>query len=218
MILLHPWFCRINFFRLIDAAPLESSWSSRKGKYIKNSMNWNSRSGLLLAISAAALTMAVVKAARADSAPLGTVPSVDLKRYTGTWYEIARYPNRFQRKCSSDTTAVYTLRDDGKIKVVNSCKQSDGKADTANGTAKVVDRSTNAKLKVTFFWPFSGDYWIIGLGKDYEYAIVGEPSRKYLWILSRTPQMSPQLYEETLQVVRDKGYDPAKLMLTKQGS
>ncbi len=173
---------------------------------------------MFLALSAAALIIAAAKVTQAESALLETVPSVDLKRYTGTWYEIARYPNRFQRKCSSDTTAVYTLRDDSKIKVVNSCKQSDGKADTANGSAKILDQKTNAKLKVTFFWPFSGDYWIIGLGKNYEYAIVGEPSRKYLWILSRTPQMSRELYEEALQIVRDKGYDPTKLMITKQGS
>ncbi len=180
-------------------------------------MNWNSRNGILLLFSAVAVTTAAVRAARAESAPLEIVPTVDLKRYAGTWYEIARYPNRFQRKCSSDTTAVYSLREDGKIRVVNSCKESDGKLNTANGTAKVVDKTSNAKLKVTFFWPFSGDYWIIGLGKNYEYAIVGEPSRKYLWILSRTPEMSPELYEEALRIVREKGYDASRLMPTKQG-
>lgn len=117
---------------------------------------------------------------------LRTVSSVDLSRYSGTWYEIARYPNRFQRDCQSDTTAEYTIRKDGKVK-------------TARGTAKVADKATNAKLKVTFFWPFYGDYWIIGLSPDYRYAIVGEPNRKYLWILSRTPDMDATTYKELLR-------------------
>ena len=125
----------------------------------------------------------------ATAAPLTTVDHVDLQRYVGKWYEIARYPNRFQRKCQSDTTATYTLREDGKVQVANACREKDGTMTTANGTAKVVDPKTNAKLKVTFFWPFYGDYWILGLGPDYQYAIVGEPDRKYLWILSRTPAM-----------------------------
>jgi apolipoprotein D and lipocalin family protein len=119
--------------------------------------------------------------------PLTAVDNIDLRRYAGKWYEIARYPNRFQRNCQSDTTAIYTLRDDGKVQVVNACREKNGKVRTARGTAKVVDKKTNAKLKVTFFWPFYGDYWVIGLSPEYQYAIVGEPSRKYLWILNRNP-------------------------------
>lgn len=144
---------------------------------------------------------------------LRTVASVDLQRYSGTWYEIARYPNRFQRDCSSDTTAVYTLRR-GKIQVVNFCRRADGKIKTARGTAKVADKNTNAKLNVTFFWPFYGDYWIIGLSSDYRYAIVGEPKRKYLWILSRTREMAAEDYAEALEQVRTAGYDPRKLIAT----
>lgn len=133
---------------------------------------------------------AQLSSAQATSAsPLTAVDNVDLRRYAGKWYEIARYPNRFQSKCQSDTTAIYTLRDDGKVQVVNACREKDGKVTTARGTAKVVDKKTNAKLKVIFFWPFYGDYWVIGLSPDYQYAIVGEPSRKYLGILSRTPSM-----------------------------
>jgi apolipoprotein D and lipocalin family protein len=112
-----------------------------------------------------------------STSPLTAVDKVDLRRYAGKWYEIARYPNRFQRNCQSDTIAVYTLRGDGKVQVVNSCREKDGKVTIARGTAKVVDKKTNAKLKVTFFWPFYGDYWVIGLSPDYRYAIVGEPSR-----------------------------------------
>ena len=145
---------------------------------------------------------------------LRTVASVDLQRYSGTWYEIARYPNRFQRDCRSDTTAVYMLRGNGNIQVVNSCRRADGKIKAARGTAKVADKNTNAKLKVTFFWPFYGDYWIIGLSSDYRYAIVGEPKRKYLWILSRTPGMAAEDYAEALEQVRTAGYDPRTLIAT----
>lgn len=148
--------------------------------------------------------------------PLRTVDSVDLSRYGGTWYEIARYPNRFQRACQSDTKAEYTLRKEGKVQVVNSCRQKDGKIKTARGTAKVPDKTTNAKLRVTFFWPFYGDYWVIGLDPNYRYAIVGEPNRKYLWILSRTPEMDASIYEEILGQVRAAGYDPEKLIKTRQ--
>jgi len=148
--------------------------------------------------------------------PLRTVDSVDLSRYSGTWYEIARYPNRFQRDCQSDTTAEYTLRKDGKVQIVNSCRQKDGKTKTARGTAKIADKTTNAKLRATFFWPFYGDYWVIGLDPNYRYAIVGEPNRKYLWILSRTPEMDASIYEEILEQVRAAGYDPEKLIKTRQ--
>ncbi len=152
----------------------------------------------------------------ASDVPLITVDRVDLQRYIGKWYEIARYPNRFQRKCQSDTTATYTLRADGKIQVANTCRQKDGSTTTATGTAKVVDATTNAKLKVTFFWPFYGDYWIIGLGPEYQYAIVGEPSRKYLWILSRTPTMDEKTYQEVLHRVESLGYQSGALMKTPQ--
>ncbi len=130
--------------------------------------------------------------------PLGVVPSVDLGKYVGRWYEIARLPNRFEKKCISSVTATYTLRPDGNIGVVNQCKKASGELQTAKGKAKVVDKKTNAKLKVTFFWPFYGDYWILDLGANYEYAVVGDESRKYLWILSRTPQIDDALYQELL--------------------
>jgi apolipoprotein D and lipocalin family protein len=151
-----------------------------------------------------------------STSPLTAVDNVDLRRYAGKWYEIARYPNRFQRNCQSDTTAIYTLRGDGKVQVVNACREKNGKITTARGTAKVVDKKTNAKLKVTFFWPFYGDYWVIGLSPDYQYAIVGEPSRKYLWILSRTPRMEEAEYQEVLRLVETLGYQPGTLQKTNQ--
>ena len=144
--------------------------------------------------------------------PLETVPQVDLGRYTGTWYEIASFPQRFQKGCA-DTKAVYTLRKDGTIEVLNSCFRS-GKIDTAKGKAWVVDATSNAKLKVSFFWPFRGDYWIIELGKDYEYAVVSAPSMQYLWILCRTPRMEETRYGEIVERLRARGFDVAKLQRT----
>jgi apolipoprotein D and lipocalin family protein len=164
------------------------------------------------------LSFSTAQAESSAGSPLRVVESVDLNRYSGRWYEIARYANRFQRDCESDTTAVYTLRKDGRVQVVNSCRKADGKTKTAKGTAKVADKATNAKLRVTFFWPFSGDYWVIGLSPDYRYAIVGEPKRKYLWILSRTPEMDEATYKGVLEQIRAAGYDPDKLIKTRQSA
>ena len=121
--------------------------------------------------------------------PLAVVPQVELGRYMGTWYEIASYPTWFQKGCAG-STATYALRPDGAVDVLNRCRKG-GELDSAHGTAWAPDPSVPAKLKVRFFWPFSGDYWIIELGPEYEYAVVGHPSREYLWILSRTPRMEP---------------------------
>ena len=148
--------------------------------------------------------------------PLATVGHVDLNRYIGRWFEIARYPNRFERKCDRDVTAEYSIERNGRIRVVNACVTRKGKVEQSKGTAKVVDASTNAKLKVTFFWPFYGNYWIIELGNDYEYAVVGEPSRHYLWILSRSPAMQDSVYEGILHRLATYGYDPRKLAKTTQ--
>jgi apolipoprotein D and lipocalin family protein len=148
--------------------------------------------------------------------PLDPVPKVDLNRYLGRWYEIAKYPNRFERKCASNVTATYATRPDGKISVVNSCTTQQGKVTESKGWAKVVDRKTCSKLKVTFFWPFFGNYWIIDLGPDYEYAVIGEPSRKYLWILSRAPKMDETLYAEITKRLANKGYDAQRLERMKQ--
>lgn len=150
-------------------------------------------------------------------AELKTVDHVDVKRYMGTWYEIAKFPQRFQKGLVG-VTATYSPLPNGKVRVINSGYKEDfnGKLKTAKGKAWVVDTATNAKLKVSFFWPFSGNYWILELGKDYEYAVIGEESHNYLWILSRTPQMDKAVYNELLKRVQEKGFDTSKLETTPQ--
>ncbi len=159
----------------------------------------------VLIIAASALFCSCLSATHAPLPPLAVVSHVELSRYTGTWYEIARYPNSFQKDCIH-SSAVYKLKADGSVSVLNSC-QKKGVMKTSEGKARVVDPITNAKLKVSFFWPFSGDYWIIDLGEDYDYAVVSEPRRKYLWILARDPQMDDRLYAEILQRLQEKGFD-----------
>ena len=156
-------------------------------------------------------------AAAKNDSPLMVVDTVDLNRYLGKWYEIASYPAWFQKGCNA-STAEYSLMPDGKIQVINRCRKGslDGPLKESNGKAEVVDNITKAKLKVWFFWPFKGDYWIIDLDPDYQWAVVGEPDRKYLWILSRTPFMDETLYQSILERLPQKGYDPAKLERTAQ--
>ena len=143
---------------------------------------------------------------------LEVVPHVELEKYLGKWYEIARLPFRFEDGCT-DVTATYSLSKDGNVSVLNECLK-DGKLKQTKGKAKVVDKNTGAKLKVTFFWPFSADYWIINLGENYDYAIVGSPSRKYLWILSRNPQMDEKLFFQLVESVKSKGFNVGKLIKT----
>lgn len=145
---------------------------------------------------------------------LEVVSAVDLSRYAGRWYEIARLPNRFEKKCADSVTATYTLRSDGKVDVVNRCRKANGEFTTAKGKAKIADKKTNAKLKVTFFWPFYGDYWILDLGPDYQYAVVGSPDRDYLWILSRTPQFDEQLYQQLVEKMAARGFETEKMIRT----
>lgn len=154
-------------------------------------------------------------------AEVTTVKHVDLKRYIGTWYEIAKIPNSFQKQCSCNTAASYALRDDGKIEVINRCTKNDGSADEAKGIARVVDTTTNAKLEVSFvrilgiqlFW---GDYWIIGLDDNYNYAVVGTPSRKYGWVLSRTPVLSPEDMRAAFEILKTQGYNLNDFVKTEQ--
>jgi apolipoprotein D and lipocalin family protein len=143
---------------------------------------------------------------------LKTVEHLDVKRYMGTWYEIAKFPQRFEKGLVG-VTATYTLLPDGKVRVQNGGYVGDfnGKHRSAQGKARIVDPVTNAKLKVSFFWPFSGDYWVLELGNNYEYAVVGDPSRRYLWILSKTPQMDESVYKELLERIKSKGFDISKL-------
>jgi apolipoprotein D and lipocalin family protein len=146
--------------------------------------------------------------------PLETVPSVDVTRYVGKWYEIASLPFKYQEGCTC-TTAEYEVLDNGVLKVTNSCRK-EGALDQAIGKAFVVDGTNNAKLKVQFFWPFTGDYWVIDLADDYSYAVVGVPSRKYCWILSRTTTMSDEIYAGILERVKEKGFDISQFNKTAQ--
>jgi apolipoprotein D and lipocalin family protein len=149
--------------------------------------------------------------------PLDVVENVDVQRYTGKWFEIARYPNNFEQGCVG-STAEYTLQDDGSIRVVNTCRQGslDGPIERIEGTAVIDDPTTNAKLLVSFFPPFQSPYWIIELDEDYEYAVVGEPSRSFLWILSRSPSLDDETYQGILDRLPAKGYDPVRLERTLQ--
>jgi apolipoprotein D and lipocalin family protein len=156
-----------------------------------------------------------------NNKPLETVKKVDLNRYIGLWYEIAKIPNRFQKDCQSNTTAEYSLRDDGRINVKNSCSRADGKRNITEGIARVVENSNNSKLEVSFFSilgirPVWGDYWIIGLDDNYKYAVIGDPDRKYGWILSRTQDLSKKNLDEAFQILRSKGYDTKRFEFTKQ--
>jgi len=150
---------------------------------------------------------------------LTVVDSVNITKYVGLWYEIARIPNSFQKNCSGTVTAMYELRQDGKLNVINRCIQEDGSSSKAKGIAKIVDPESNAKLKVSFvqilgislFW---GDYWIIGLDENYEWAIVGSPGRKYGWILSREPEFADSTMQKIFTLLETKNYNPAEFILT----
>lgn len=151
--------------------------------------------------------------------PLEVVPRVELERYLGRWYEISSFPQRFQRGCTG-TTATYSRRADGRIEVLNRCRKGslEGPEKVARGVARVVDPKTNAKLEVSFFRPFWGDYWIIDLGPDYEYAVVGHPDRDALWILSRRPTLEEEIYQAILARLEAQGYDTSRLVRTLQPS
>ncbi len=156
--------------------------------------------------------------------PVRTVDSVDLQQYLGKWYEIAAIPQSFQKQCVGNTTAVYDTAEDGLISVVNTCDTASGSPSIANGRAKVVDKNSNSKLKVTFVnffgWQFlfAGDYWILAIGENYSYAIVGAPGRDYAWILSRTQDMTQEQIIEANQALVTQGFDTCKLISTIQTS
>ena len=139
---------------------------------------------------------------------LSVVSSVDLNRYQGTWYEIARLPNFFEKKLKC-ITASYTLRGDGKITVLNKGNNisSPYKHSSSEGVAWVPDKNSPAKLKVQFFWPFSGDYWIMYLDPDYKFVLIGDPALKYLWILCREKRLDEMTYEMLIRKAIDNGYD-----------
>lgn len=170
----------------------------------------------------ASVLFAQVASAHSPLPAVTTVASVDLEQYLGTWYEIAAIPHFFEAQCVANTTATYNLAPRGMISVANQCERSNGNLSTANGRAKVTDLFSNAKLKVTFVhflgWQFvfGGDYWILALGNQYSYAVVGSPDRKYAWILSRTPTLAPDLLAEATRSLMNQDFDTCKLISTRQ--
>ena len=149
--------------------------------------------------------------------PLEVVENVEINKYMGTWYEIASIPMSFQENCTG-TTATYSLNPDQSVEVFNQCFQNtlDGPINKIKGSAWIANPDNQAKLKVQFFWPFSGDYWLIELDDNYQHAVVGHPSRNYLWILSRQPDLEEGIYESLLEKIQAKGYDLDRIKKTPQ--
>lgn len=171
-----------------------------------------------------ALTNSATAAPDGKGQPLRPVPALDLARYAGTWYEIARLPNRFQSMCAGEVTATYRLLPGGEIEVINRCTAPDGTLKEAKGKARRAGKQTPASvLKVRFapawlsFLPMVwGDYWVIALDGEYRMAVIGEPGRKYLWLLSRTPSLPEDEVRRLLQQAAEQGYDISKVIRTRQ--
>lgn len=182
-------------------------------------MTWFNSFSLLI-VATFMVVCPILPKDNAKSTLLQTVGQVNLEKYIGLWYEIAKIPNSFQKQCDCGTTAQYSLRADGRINVVNTCVKTNGSLSQASGVARVIDTKSNSKIKVSFvslfgihlFW---GDYWIIGLDRDYQWAIVGNPTRKYGWILSRSPQMSQDELQQLFTQLRVQGYHPEDFQLTR---
>ena len=152
-----------------------------------------------------------------------TIAALDVPRYLGTWYEVAKFPNWFQKKCVSNTKAVYTAKPDGNLRVLNSCKTATGETSEAEGLARQIGAKDSPKLEVRFapewlsFLPLVwGDYWVIDLDPQYQVAAVSDPRREYLWVLSRSPQLDPKVYADLLQRLTQQQFDIQKLELTSQ--
>lgn len=172
-------------------------------------------------IMALVLLSACAAAIGQSTQPLQAVPSLDVQRYLGRWHEIAKFPNWFQKKCVADTSADYSLTPDGRIRVLNRCRQASGEMDQAEGLARQVGGPDSAKLKVRFapawlgFLPFVwGDYWVVDLDGSYELVAVSEPQREYLWILSRSPVVEAQRYAALLERLKAIGLDVGRLEKT----
>ena len=170
----------------------------------------------------ASLLLAICAMGAWAQEPMTTVPGIDVPRYLGTWYEIAKFPNRFQKMCASNTSAQYSARQDGSLSVRNRCTDKDGKISEVEGQARQIGNATSPKLEVRFapawlsFLPFVwGDYWVIDLDAEYQLVAVSEPKREFLWVLSRTPAVSAKAYDDLLARLRAKSLDTGKLERTR---
>jgi apolipoprotein D and lipocalin family protein len=187
------------------------------------------RSWMLIGLAVATLQLASLKVAAQTIAtpaalpPVATISTLDVPRYMGTWYEIAKFPNRFQAKCTANTRAQYLAQTDGSVQVLNSCATADGSTIDALGKAIQVGATNSPKLQVRFapawlswlpmVW---GDYWVIELDADYQLAAVSDAKREYLWVLSRSPQVSAKAYDALLQRLKAQHFDVQKLERTPQ--
>lgn len=166
------------------------------------------------------LLLTAAALAAQDPVPVRSVASVDLARYAGVWHEVARFPNKFQAKCLAETVATYELLPNGQIRVVNSCRVADGKTTRAEGRARLADKAgPTSRLKVRFAPAFLswlpmvwGDYWVLDLTDDYSAALVGTPDRKYLWVLSRTPELADSAWKRLVTAAAGQGFDVARLV------
>jgi apolipoprotein D and lipocalin family protein len=182
------------------------------------------RASLILTLSLLLVSVGASQAiAQQSDQSVRAIASLDVPRYQGTWYEIAKFPNRFQKKCISNTKATYTAKPDGNLRVLNSCKTISGEISEAEGLARQIGAKDSPKLEVRFapawlsFLPLVwGDYWVIDLDPQYQLAVVSDPRREYLWILSRTPQLDPKVYEDVLSRLQQQQFDIQKLELTPQ--
>ena len=170
---------------------------------------------LASALAVGGCTSLLSKHAVGNTAVPQPAKPVELSRYLGHWYELARYEQGFQKDCDG-VTADYALREDGKVEVINTCRKPDGSIKRATGKAKVVDTATGAKLKVSFFGPFYGDYWVLDHADDYSWSIVGEGSGRYLWLLSREANPGAAKLDALIARARAMGYDTSMLRLTRQ--
>jgi apolipoprotein D and lipocalin family protein len=169
------------------------------------------------------LGLGMATMAYAQTKPLKTVEKLELDKYLGVWYEVARKPLYFQNNCDRDVTATYTLNENGNVAVDNRCYSKDGSLNQSIGEAFVQNAPFNSKLKVSFLpeairWlPFGrGDYWVLKLDDDYQTVLVGEPRRKYMWVLSRSPQPDQTVVNEYLEYAKSVGYDVGDVIHTKQ--
>lgn len=169
----------------------------------------------LFKTSALICMVLLFSACSSKNPPLQTVQKVDINRYLGTWYEIARYEHFFEKDCKN-VSANYSILDEQTIKVINRCTNMlTNEKKEAIGRAYATD-DTNSKLKVSFFRPFYGDYWVMILDENYDYVVVGTPSREYLWILARKPILDEKIKNEILQKLPTLGFDASKLIWTIQ--
>jgi apolipoprotein D and lipocalin family protein len=152
-----------------------------------------------------------------SSKDLPTVSEVDLNRYAGLWYEIARLPNRFEKGLDC-ITAQYTLLENGKVEVINQGRkvEKDNEKSSIKGSARVPNAAFPGRLKVTFFWPFAGDYYIIALDENYTYALVGDPSRKFLWVLSKNKSLDIEIYDKLINIAANFGFATESIIKVNQ--